>query len=99
MSESEAASCRIDVWLWRTRLVKTRALGAQLAEAGKIRQTRGGSEARLDKPSRLVRAGDILTFALAGRLHVVRVEAMGDRRGPASEAQTLYTSLADTPAS
>jgi ribosomal 50S subunit-recycling heat shock protein len=41
----------------------------------------------------------VLTFALAGRLHVVRVEAMGERRGPASEAQTLYTSLAGTSAS
>ncbi len=79
--------------------MKTRSLGAQLAEGGKIRQSRGGSEARLDKPSRLVRVGDVLTFAFAGRLHVVRVEAMGDRRGPASEAQALYTRLPDGPAS
>jgi ribosomal 50S subunit-recycling heat shock protein len=99
MSENEAASCRIDVWLWRARLVKTRGLGAQLAEAGRIRLTRGGGEARLDKPSRLVRIGDELAFALGGRLTVVRVEAMGERRGPASEAQTLYTRLADSPAS
>jgi ribosomal 50S subunit-recycling heat shock protein len=98
MSETEL-SCRIDVWLWRTRLVKSRNLAAELVEAGRVRLTRGTQETRLDKPSRTVRPGDVLTFALAGRLHVVRVEAMGERRGPASEAQGLYARIGDSPAS
>jgi ribosomal 50S subunit-recycling heat shock protein len=37
--------------------------------------------------------GDDVVFALAGRLTAVRVLAMGDRRGPASEARTLYLPL------
>jgi ribosomal 50S subunit-recycling heat shock protein len=98
MSETDP-SCRIDLWLWRTRLVKTRTLGAELVEAGRVRLTRDGRESRLDKPSRPVKPGDVLAFALAGRLTVVRVEAMGERRGPASEAQTLYSRVAEGPAS
>lgn len=83
--------------------MKSRTLAGELVEAGRVRLTRGSQETRLDKPSRTVKAGDVLAFALAGRLHVVRVEAMGDRRGPASEARALYTNLAsglgDAPAS
>jgi ribosomal 50S subunit-recycling heat shock protein len=96
MSDSDL-NCRIDVWLWRTRLLKSRSLAAELVEAGRVRLTRGPQETRLDKPSRTVKPGDIVTFALAGRLHVIRVEAMGERRGPASEAQRLYTALQEAP--
>lgn len=86
-------ACRIDVWLWRARLFKTRSVAARSVEAGKIRLTRGREINRLDKPSRAVRLGDELVFAIGGRLIAVRVEALGDRRGPASEARTLYSSL------
>lgn len=89
-------SVRIDVWLWRARFLKTRALACAFVERGAVRLTRGGQETRLDKPSRTVRPGDRLTFALAGRAATIRVEALGERRGPASEAQELYTRL-DSP--
>ena len=85
--------CRIDVWLWRARLFKTRALATQVVENGRVRLTRGGREERLTKPAKSVRAGDELVFAFAGRLRAVRVEAMGARRGPPAEARGLYTSL------
>ncbi len=85
--------CRIDVWLWRARFCKTRALAAGLAESGRMRLTRGGLEVRLDKASRSVRPGDELVFAVGGRLTAVRIEALGDRRGPAAEALTLYARL------
>ena len=32
-------------------------------------------------------------FAIAGRLHAVRIEALGVRRGPPAEARALYTPL------
>jgi ribosome-associated heat shock protein Hsp15 len=44
-----------------------------------VRLTRGGQETRLDKPSRTVRPGDQLTFALAGRALTLRVEGVGER--------------------
>src|SRR5437870_13481703 len=74
-------ACRIDVWLWRARLCKTRGLGARLAESGRIRLTRAGQQTRLDKASRTLRAGDELVFAVAGRLTAIRIEALGLRRG------------------
>jgi ribosome-associated heat shock protein Hsp15 len=84
-------SCRLDVWLWRARFFKTRGLAAQFLEEGRVRVIRPGSEAvRVDKPSRAVRAGDGLVFAIGGRLVVVRIEALGERRGPPGEARGLY---------
>ena len=64
-------------------------------DEGRMRLTRSGQETRLDKPSRTVRVGDQLVFALGGRLIAVTVEAMGVRRGPAAEAHTLYSALKD----
>ena len=88
-----AEHCRIDVWLWRARFCKTRTLAAKLLEGGRVRLTRGGQESRLDKPARTVRVGDALVFAIAGRLHAIRIEAVGVRRGPPAEARALYVDL------
>ena len=86
-------SVRIDVWLWRARFAKTRSLAAALVERGAVRLTHAGRQTRLDKPSRVVHPGDEITFALNGRVTVVRVEALGERRGPPMEARALYLPL------
>ena len=83
-------ACRIDVWLWRARFFKTRSLAARVVEEGGVRLVRGQSRAPVDKPSRPVRCGDVLTFAQGPKWVAVRVEALGERRGPAPEAQGLY---------
>jgi ribosome-associated heat shock protein Hsp15 len=83
-------ACRVDVWLWRARFFKTRALAQHFIEEGRVRLTRANQEVRLDKPSRTVRADDILVFALGQRLVAVQVLRLGERRGPAGEAQALY---------
>ncbi|MFM9718712.1 S4 domain-containing protein, partial [Streptomyces galilaeus] len=57
-------ACRIDVWLWRARFFKTRALAQRFVEEGRVRLTRTGQETRLDKPSRSIRPNDILVFAI-----------------------------------
>lgn len=85
--------CRLDVWLWRARFFKTRGLAAQAVESGRMRLVRSGQEVRINKPGRAVRPGDGLVFALGGRLVAVRIEALGERRGPATEARGLYASL------
>ena len=90
---SEDSACRVDVWLWRARFFKSRSLAARFVEGGRVRLSRAGSQARLDKPSRAVRPGDGLVFALGGRLIAVRVEELGERRGPAAEARELYAPL------
>ena len=89
-------ACRIDVWLWRARFFKTRSLAARVVEEGGVRLTRGGARTAIDKPSRGIRCGDVLTFAQGPKWVVVRVEAFGERRGPATEARALYNVLTDT---
>lgn len=85
--------CRVDVWLWRARFCKTRALAAKRIVDREVFLSRHGEQIAIDKPSRQIRAGDTLTLAFDGRKTAVRVEAIGERRGPADEARALYTLL------
>ncbi|MEI6440537.1 MAG: RNA-binding S4 domain-containing protein [Alphaproteobacteria bacterium] len=87
------ASVRSDVWLWRARFFKTRSLAARFVDEGRVRLTRSGQESRLDKCARPVKPGDQLVFANGGRIFAVRVEALGDRRGPPDEARALYSQV------
>jgi len=92
----ESESCRIDIWLWRARFLKTRSLAAAFVDGGKVRRASLNPEAppaRLQKAATLVRPGDILVFALAGRPIQARIKDLGVRRGPPAEAQTLYELL------
>lgn len=93
-----ALSCRADVWLWRARFFKTRSMSAKAVEDGRVRLFRGGTETRLDKSSRSIRPGDGLVMAINGRVIAVRVEGLGERRGPASEAQALYSQMTESKA-
>lgn len=86
-------ACRADVWLWRARFFKSRSLAARFIEEGRVRVSRAGAETRLDKPSRSLKPGDGLVFAIGGRLLALRIEDTGERRGPASEARGLYSPL------
>ena len=88
-------ACRIDVWLWRARFFKTRSLAAKIADDGRVRLVRSGMESRIDKASRPVKPGDVLIFALSGRLFTIRVLGLGERRGPAPEARLLYEDIGD----
>jgi ribosomal 50S subunit-recycling heat shock protein len=84
---------RADVWLWRARFFKTRTMAATFIDEGRIRLTRAGHESRIDKPARPIKIGDALVFALGGKLVAVKVEALGERRGPPKEARALYSPL------
>ncbi len=37
--------------------------------------------------------GDVLTFPQGSQIRLIRILALGQRRGPASEAEALYTDL------
>jgi ribosome-associated heat shock protein Hsp15 len=84
---------RIDKWLWQARFVKSRSLAAALVEAGHLRV----NGQPITKPGREIAPGDTLTFPQGGRIRLIRVTALGLRRGPATEAQGLYLDL-DAPA-
>ena len=77
---------RIDKWLWYARFYKTRALAQAAAQSGRIRR----NDARVEKAGLEVKVGDVLTLPRGREVAVVRIVACGLRRGPASEAQTLY---------
>lgn len=93
---SEGDACRADLWLWRARFFKTRTLAAEFVEKRRVRVTRNGQEHRLDKRARPVRIGDRLVFAFGGRVMAIMVEGLGERRGPAEEARTLYSTLEES---
>jgi ribosome-associated heat shock protein Hsp15 len=81
----EHASIRLDVWLWAARFFRTRALSRQAVESGKVEVA--GQRA---KPSRAVRAGELLRIARGEESFEVEVRALSDVRGPAPVAQALY---------
>lgn len=84
---------RLDKWLWQARFAKTRGLAARLCESKAIRC--GGTP--VAKAHHLVRPGDVLTFPQGRHIRVIKVVALGTRRGPAPEARTLYEDLDPPP--
>lgn len=89
MSEP-AQKIRIDKWLWHARFFKTRSIAAKVVSGGKLRV----NGQPISKPAYMVSASDVLTFPQAHNVRVIKVLAMGERRGPAPEAQQLYEDLA-----
>ncbi len=85
-----APALRLDKWLWHARFAKSRAVAVRIVSDDGVRI----NGARAAKPSAPVRAGDVLTFALGPHVRVIRIVGIGARRGPATEAQTLYEDLA-----
>ena len=82
-------SLRLDKWLWYARFFKTRSLAAKACNAGKLRL--GGT--LVNKAHHKLKPGDVLTFPQGNHIRVIRVLALAERRGPATEAQTLYEDL------
>ena len=84
---------RLDKWLWFARFFKTRSLATKQVSAGHVRV----NSVKASKPSQTVCVGDVLTFPQGRRIRVVRIEGIGVRRGPAPEAQALYTDMTPPP--
>lgn len=80
---------RLDKWLWQARFFKSRGLACDMIEAGHCRV----NGQRVTKTGQGVGAGDVLTFPQGGQIRLVRILALGERRGPAPEAQLLYFDL------
>lgn len=89
MSDDGSDKIRIDKWLWFTRTVKTRTLAQTLVKSGKVRV----NTVRVTSPSRTISPDDVLTVTLERAVRVLKVLAVGKRRGPAPEAQLLYEDL------
>ncbi len=82
-------SIRVDKWLWAARVFKTRSLASTACDGGKVDLN---DEAA--KPAKRVRAGDFIKVTLPrGRRRILRVAAVGDRRGSTEAARVLYEDL------
>ena len=77
---------RIDRYLHCIRLVKSRTLAQAVIEAGHVRV----DGKRVERPSEEVRAGSVVALPLRDRVRILRVVALPQRRGPASEARACY---------
>jgi len=89
VSAGDSGAIRLDRWLHHARLFRTRTLAADAIGAGGIRVN--GQPCR--KPAQVVRGGDTVTVSAHGRVRVLRVLLLGERRGPASEAALLYEEI------
>jgi len=87
--EAPVAEQRIDKWLWFARLAKSRTQAAALVTDGRIRINRQ----RIDKPSAVVKTGDVVTATVDRTVRILRVAAFVERRGPAAAAGSLYEEL------
>jgi ribosome-associated heat shock protein Hsp15 len=84
---------RIDRWLWHARLVRTRPAAAALAESGHVRL----NGQRVAASSHAVKIGDVLTIALPGRVKILKVESLIERRGGTPDARRLFEDLTPPP--
>lgn len=78
-------STRIDKWLWAARFFKTRSLATDEVNKGHVQMAQHDI-----KPSKEIRAGDVLTIWQAKVPRTVVVRGVSEQRGPASVAQQLY---------
>jgi ribosome-associated heat shock protein Hsp15 len=84
-------STRIDKWLWAARFFKTRSLATDEVNKGHVQIAQHDI-----KPSKEIRAGDVLTIWQAKVPRTVVVQGISEQRGPASVAQKLYEETAES---
>jgi ribosome-associated heat shock protein Hsp15 len=82
---------RLDKWLWAARFSKTRSAATEAVLGGRVHV----NGARV-KPSKEVRAGDVVDVTIGSAKRTVEVTGVSDKRGSASVAATLYTETADS---
>ncbi|MDC1383268.1 S4 domain-containing protein [Candidatus Puniceispirillum sp.] len=81
---------RLDKWLWYARFFKTRSAANKAISGGRFRV----DGIIMTKPHRQALCGQVLTFVQGDRIRVIEILALGGRRGPAVEAESLYKNLA-----
>ena len=89
MADPAAARLRLDKYLWFARIVKTRSAAQAMAELGRLRI----NGRVIDRSHAPVGVGDVLSFAVHGKVRVLKIEALPARRGSPSEARLLYNEI------
>lgn len=86
IKDEKEVKTRLDKWLWASRFYKTRHLAAEAINGGHVHHN--GNRV---KPSRVVKIADTLTIHKTPFTFEITIEGLSVRRGPAKEAQLLYT--------
>lgn len=90
ISSDNPTKVRLDKWLWAARFYRTRTLAKEAIEAGRVHH--GGSRVKVSKE---IGVGDELTIRQgSANLYTqktVKVLALSENRGNATQAQTLYS--------
>ena len=86
---------RLDKWLWYARFFKTRAAASKAISDGRFRL----DGMVMKKPHRQALCDQTLTFIQGDRVRVIKILALGSRRGPSSEAVLLYEDMTPEPVS
>ncbi len=85
------ASVRVDIWLFSTRLFKTRQIAVDAINAGRVVV----NDERI-KPSKVIKPGDTLLVRKPPYEWRIVVNGLAEKRGSAKVAEAMYT---ETPAS
>ena len=83
---NDSIKVRLDKWLWAARFFKTRSVAAQAVNGGKVH-----CNAKRVKAARIVQIGDELIIKRGDYAFIIVVDALNDKRRPASEAALLYS--------
>jgi ribosome-associated heat shock protein Hsp15 len=82
---------RLDAWLWAARFFRSRTLAKDAVGGGKV-EVNGAA----GKPARALKVGDELRITRGEEHYAIEVLALSARRGPAVEAQSLYSETAES---
>ncbi len=80
---------RFDKLLWFLRFTGTRAQAQALAEGSHARL----NGRRIERSAQKIGVGDVLVLPLSAGVLVIKIVALPQRRGPATEAQSCYRVL------
>ena len=80
---------RVDRFLHCIRLVKSRTIAQSVIAEGHLRI----DGKRVEKASEEVRTGSVVALPLHGKVRILRVLALPERRGPPAEARACYEEL------
>ncbi|MBV7388508.1 ribosome-associated heat shock protein Hsp15 [Pasteurellaceae bacterium TAE3-ERU1] len=89
--DTNSPAVRLDKWLWAARFYKTRSLAREMIDGGKVHYN-----GQRSKPSKIVELGAHITLRQGSDEKEVIVQALSDKRGGASVAQTLYQETAQS---
>ena len=76
---------RLDKWLWAARFFRTRSLAQQAIAAGRVKLNNDRV-----KPAHDVKIGYSIVVRVGELDWDIRVKALSEKRGPATEARKLY---------